>query len=126
MASDPIDFAPVIDAASSRPPFQQLKSQIESAVRSGALPAGARLPAVRVLAGDLGLAANTVAKAYRELEDDGVLEGRGRSGTFVRVQDEENATLTQAAREFADIAHNLGVSDETAVYAVRNALGGRS
>ena len=50
---------------------------------SGDLPAGTRLPTVRALAADLGLAANTVARAYRELESDGVVVTEGRRGTFV-------------------------------------------
>ncbi|MQS35014.1 GntR family transcriptional regulator, partial [Streptomyces katsurahamanus] len=60
-----------IDAASAAAPFEQLRAQISGKARSGALPVGYRLPTVRGLAEELGLAANTVAKAYRALEADG-------------------------------------------------------
>ncbi|MEV5085276.1 GntR family transcriptional regulator, partial [Streptomyces sp. NPDC056159] len=65
------------------PPYEQVRAQISEQARSGALPVGYRLPTVRGLAESLGLAANTVAKAYRALEADGVIETRGRNGTFV-------------------------------------------
>ena len=73
-----------IDATSPVPPFEQLRTQVARRVSDGRLPAGTRLPTVRQLATDLGLAANTVARAYKELEADGVLETEGRRGTFVR------------------------------------------
>ncbi|WP_086700479.1 SpoIIE family protein phosphatase [Streptomyces tricolor] len=67
----------------SAPPYEQVRAQISEQARSGALPVGYRLPTVRGLAESLGLAVNTVAKAYRALETDGVIETRGRNGTFV-------------------------------------------
>ena len=73
-----------IDPTSTVPPFEQLRTHVARHVSAGDLPAGARLPTVRQLATDLGLAANTVARAYKELEADGVVETRGRRGTFVR------------------------------------------
>jgi DNA-binding transcriptional regulator YhcF (GntR family) len=72
-----------LDADSTVPPFEQLRIQIATRAASGDLPAGTRLPTVRALATDLGLAANTVAKAYRALETDGVITTEGRRGTFV-------------------------------------------
>ena len=72
-----------IDASSPVPPFEQLRAQIASQAASGELPAGTKLATVRALAADLGLAANTVARAYRELEADGVITTHGRKGTFV-------------------------------------------
>ena len=54
------------DPASPLPPFEQLKRAMTDGAVSGALPHGARLPTVRALADELGLAANTVARAYRE------------------------------------------------------------
>jgi len=74
---------PRIDHGSSVPPFEQLKRQVVDGATSGALAHGARLPTVRGLADELGLAANTVAKAYRELEAEGVIETRGRAGSFI-------------------------------------------
>lgn len=121
----PID----IDAASSEAPFAQLRQQVTALVARGELAPGDRLPPVRRLAEDLGIAANTVARAYRELEADGVLEGRGRSGTFVRstVSDgratSAGASARAAARRYADTTRSLGLSPDEALEAVRKALG---
>ncbi|MEW5535627.1 GntR family transcriptional regulator, partial [Streptomyces virginiae] len=82
-------------SAGSAAPYEQLRAQIAARARSGKLPAGFKLPTVRGLAEELGLAANTVAKAYRALEADGVIETRGRNGTFVAAAGEG------AAREAA-------------------------
>ncbi|MEH3032980.1 MAG: GntR family transcriptional regulator [Aeromicrobium erythreum] len=89
-----------IDPTSPEPPFEQLRRQVAAAVADGSLAPGHRLPTVRGLATDLGLAVNTVAKAYRTLEADGVLETRGRAGTFVRGTgvDRAAAQLVVAAR----------------------------
>lgn len=86
-----------IDVSSSRPPFEQLRSQIATQVTSGELSAGTRLPTVRQLATDLGVAPNTVARAYRELEADGVVATHGRNGTMVRssvLEDGESSALS--------------------------------
>lgn len=72
-----------VDPTSGEPPFEQLRRQIASRVGSGELPAGTRLPTVRALAAEVGLAVNTVARVYRELESDGVVVTEGRRGTFV-------------------------------------------
>jgi DNA-binding transcriptional regulator YhcF (GntR family) len=72
-----------IDTASAEPPFEQVRRQIAARVVSGELPAGTRLPTVRALADEVGLAVNTVARVYRELESDGVIVTSGRRGTFV-------------------------------------------
>ncbi|WP_181766764.1 GntR family transcriptional regulator, partial [Streptomyces albidus (ex Kaewkla and Franco 2022)] len=73
----------VIDPAAPDAPYEQLRSQISDQARGGRLPTGYKLPTVRGLAEELGLAANTVAKAYRALESDGVIETRGRHGTYI-------------------------------------------
>lgn len=78
-----MDLDVALDATSAVPPYEQLRSRVAAQVHDGTLPAGAKLPTVRSLAGDLGLAVNTVAKAYRALEADGVIQTRGRAGTFV-------------------------------------------
>ena len=72
-----------VDPASGTPPFEQLRRQVAAMVAEGTLSPGSRMPTVRRLAADLGLAANTVARAYRELETDGVIATHGRKGTFV-------------------------------------------
>ncbi|MFF9455136.1 GntR family transcriptional regulator [Streptomyces flaveolus] len=105
------------------PPYEQVRAQISEQARSGALPVGYRLPTVRGLAETLGLAANTVAKAYRALEADGVIETRGRNGTFVAAAGSAaERELAVGAQEFASRARRLGVTESDALGAVRDAL----
>ncbi|MER7054877.1 MULTISPECIES: GntR family transcriptional regulator [unclassified Streptomyces] len=105
------------------PPYEQVRAQISEQARSGALPVGYRLPTVRGLAESLGLAANTVAKAYRALEGDGVIETRGRNGTFVAAAGSAaERELASAAQEYASRARRLGVTEPDALGAVRDAL----
>lgn len=73
-----------IDPSSDIAPYEQVRIQIAAMVAAGELASGQKLPTVRQLANDLGLATNTVARAYRELEADGVISTQGRRGTFVR------------------------------------------
>ncbi|MEZ5098163.1 MAG: GntR family transcriptional regulator [Nocardioides sp.] len=72
-----------LDPSDPTSPYDQVKQQIAAGVADGRLRPGDRLPTVRQLAEDLGLAPNTVARAYRELEAAGVVDTRGRAGTFV-------------------------------------------
>jgi DNA-binding transcriptional regulator YhcF (GntR family) len=113
-----------VDPASGTPPFEQLRRQVAAMVAEGTLSPGTRMPTVRQLAADLGLAANTVARAYRELETDGVIATHGRKGTFVRspVVDPDATSDTTAgdrARAAADAyvasvrALGLGVTEAT-------------
>ena len=122
-------FDLTIDPESITAPFEQVRTQIASAVATGQLTAGTKLPTVRRLAADLGLAPNTVARAYRELEADGVIATHGRRGTFVRSEIvDEPAVRTGAAdlarASAADYAHTvrrLGLSSQEAVRLVENA-----
>ncbi|MEU7064880.1 GntR family transcriptional regulator [Streptomyces sp. NPDC046161] len=116
-----------IDAsAGSAAPYEQLRAQIADAARSGRLPVGFKLPTVRGLAEDLGLAANTVAKAYRALEGDGVIETRGRAGTFVAAAGDSAARQAAAAAQaFAERVHRLGLTREEAAAAAGEALRAR-
>ncbi|WP_406286600.1 GntR family transcriptional regulator [Embleya sp. NBC_00896] len=105
-----------IDPASPIAPFEQIRAQVADQSRAGTLPAGTRLPTVRGLAGDLGLAPNTVARAYRELEADGVIETRGRSGSFIAaVGDSAHRAASEAAIEYARRAHRLGLTRDEAI-----------
>lgn len=109
------------DAATA--PYEQLREQIADQARSGALPVGYRLPTVRGLADDLGLAANTVAKAYRALESDGVIETRGRNGTFVAAAgDAAVREAAAAASAYAQRVRRLGLDRTAAEAAVGEAL----
>ena len=72
-----------VDPASAVPPYEQVRQGVTALVLGGALQPGARLPSIRQLADDLGLAGGTVARAYRELEADGIVTTRGRHGTVV-------------------------------------------
>jgi DNA-binding transcriptional regulator YhcF (GntR family) len=104
------------------PPFEQVREGIRSQVESGALAPGFRLPPVRALATSLDLAANTVARAYKELEAFGVVETRGRAGTFVAGRGVERS-VRSAASSYVSAVRALGLSDDAAVEAVRRALG---
>ncbi len=112
-----------VDPESATAPFEQVRRQVAALTRDGGLPAGYRLPTVRGLAGELGLAVNTVAKAYRALEADGVIETRGRNGTFIAASGD--AAHQQAASEaaaYAQRAHRLGLDRESARSVVEDAL----
>ncbi|MCZ4510996.1 GntR family transcriptional regulator [Streptomyces sp. ActVer] len=104
-------------------PYEQVRAQISEQARAGALPVGYRLPTVRGLAEELGLAANTVAKAYRALESDGVIETRGRNGTFVAAAGSAaEREAASAAQAYADRVRRLGLSEAGALAAARDAL----
>ncbi|MEU6876605.1 GntR family transcriptional regulator [Streptomyces sp. NPDC046712] len=112
-----------VDTDSSTAPYEQLRAQISERARSGALPVGYKLPTVRGLAEELGLAANTVAKAYKSLEADGVIETRGRHGTFVAAAGDAATRLAaSAAATYAAEARRLGLTREAADSAVADAL----
>jgi len=112
-----------IDPSSATPPFEQLRTQLVAQITSGELAGGARLPTVRKLAEELGLAPNTVARSYRELETDGFIETRGRNGSFVTPQGDPAHQLAQeAARAFADRVRKLGIRVDDAIGYVTAAL----
>jgi DNA-binding transcriptional regulator YhcF (GntR family) len=106
---------PQLDPSSSTALFDQLRVAVIDAVRDGRLPAGTRLPTVRDLAGELGLAVNTVARAYRELESAGIVETRGRQGTFVAARNPTEAAMAEAARCYAEVARALGLGKREAL-----------
>jgi DNA-binding transcriptional regulator YhcF (GntR family) len=114
-----------VDPAAAVPSYEQVRSQIAEMVRSGALPVGTRLPTVRKLAEDLGLAANTVARAYKELEADAVVETRGRHGTFVAAATDTLRDAAAAAAAYVERVRRLGLSDEEARRLVAAALAAR-
>jgi DNA-binding transcriptional regulator YhcF (GntR family) len=111
------------DPSLPEPPFEQLRSQIASRAASGDLPAGTKLPTVRGLAAELGLAANTVARVYRELEADGVVVTEGRRGTFV-ASGPAPAEATAAAVSYVVTARRGGLTLAEAQRLVERAWGG--
>jgi DNA-binding transcriptional regulator YhcF (GntR family) len=117
---------PDLDAA----PFQQIVDQLRGFIERGELHPGDALPTVRQLAGDLGVAPNTVARAYAELQDEGWLAGEGRRGTHVaRTPSGDRRSRTRTLREAVDhflktLAHR-GYSDAEIAAALQQAAKSR-
>jgi GntR family transcriptional regulator len=108
-------------------PYEQIRSQIAAMIHSGVAPPGHRLPPIRQLASDLGVAPGTVARAYRELEADHLIDTRGRHGSFVLAPSptpdpDRGRLLDEAARAFAMSVAQLGVDPGAALDAVTTAL----
>lgn len=119
-------FEITVSHDSAVPPYEQLRLAVIAAVRSGELAAGTKIPTVRALAAQLGLAPNTVARAYRELEQDGVVRTRGRLGSFIASSgDPTRDAAGRAATEYVAAIRRLGLDDEAALDYVRTALGGQ-
>jgi DNA-binding transcriptional regulator YhcF (GntR family) len=105
-----------LDPDSPVPPFEQVRAQLAAGIERGKLRPSVRLPTVRKVAADLGLAVNTVAKAYRLLELAGLVETRGRQGTFVAgPPSAERASAIRAAQEFMKRMGELGIGDAEAL-----------
>lgn len=114
-----------IDNASSVPPYEQVRVQLARQIQRRTLAVGTKLPTVRALAAELGLAVNTVARAYRELEEAGLVETRGRLGTFVGAAGQRSQRLArQAAQRYAKTVLSLGIEPEEAMRIVQAALTG--
>jgi DNA-binding transcriptional regulator YhcF (GntR family) len=114
-----------VDSRSPVPPYEQLRQHVTALVLAGELGHGDRLPSIRQLANDLGLAGGTVARAYRELESDGIVTTHGRHGTVVEGPPHRPAPpaeLLDAARSYADRASRSGASLDDALVAVRVAF----
>lgn len=104
-------------------PYEQLRLKIADLAVRGVLPVGAKLPTVRALAAATGLAVNTVAKAFRELEIAGVVETLGRKGTIIAAAgDAIRDQVARAAKVFADVVHQQGMPAEEALGFARAAL----
>jgi DNA-binding transcriptional regulator YhcF (GntR family) len=114
-----------VDPRSPIAPYEQLRQQVTALVLAGALARGDRLPAIRQLANDLGIAGGTVARAYRELESDGVVTTHGRHGTLIEGPprgDSPAPALIELARSYADRASRTGATLDDAITAVRIAF----
>lgn len=116
-----------IDSLSGVPIYRQIAAQIEQAVMAGVLQSGDKLPGVRELAVELAVNPATVAKAYEELQQAGVIEQPRGRGTFVLggprlAQDERMRRLGDAAQALVAEAERLGFRPEEALAAVRRAV----
>ena len=99
-----------IDPFAASPPFEQVRAQIAGRAASGDLPPGTRLPSVRALAVQLGLATNTVARVYKELEADGIVVTEGRHGTSIAPTSRTSGAGAQAAADaYVADARRLGL-----------------
>ncbi len=116
-----------IDPTSGVPIYLQIVQQIRSAAATGVLQEGEVLPSVRELAVELAVNPNTVAKAYRELQREGVISVARGTGTRVSPRppsipdDEVSARLKSSAHRVAVEAYSLGVSREDLIHAVTEA-----
>lgn len=112
-----------VNLASGVPPYEQIRSQVVAHASAGRLRAGDRLPTIRALASDLGVAAGTVARAYRELEASGVVATRRRTGTVVASSaPAADDALGLTAAVFVTTARAAGLGDEAVLDLVRGAL----
>ncbi|WP_327728267.1 GntR family transcriptional regulator [Streptomyces sp. NBC_00487] len=117
-----------VDTTSQVPPYEQIRAQLAALIVTGRLAEGDRLPTVRQLATDLGLAPGTVARAYRELEAGELIRTRRGAGTRVAAPPTGPARphavqLATLARDFTSSARALGADTEAILTAVRDALG---
>lgn len=102
-----------IDRASQVPPFEQVRERVIDLIESGVLAPGQKLPPVRSLAESLDLAANTVARSYKELEALGFVETRGRAGTVVasRLESpERHRRAIELTRDYLEAMEAIGLS----------------
>lgn len=90
-----------VDTRTGVPIYLQLVEQIKHLIASGELSEGDQLPTVRQMAVDLEINANTVAKAYGELERQGIIERRQGVGTFVRLRHEALTDQERSAKLFS-------------------------
>ncbi|MDF3300548.1 GntR family transcriptional regulator [Streptomyces tropicalis] len=107
------------------PPYEQIRAQLADLISVGRLRKGDRLPPVRQLASDLGLANNTVVRAYRELEAAGLVKSRRGSGTQVIAPapaTDAKVKLQEHANSYAAAARQLNCTDEETLAAIRHAL----
>jgi GntR family transcriptional regulator len=106
-----------LDARSGVPTYLQLVQQVRQAVRLGILYPGDQLPTVKEVVASLAINPNTVLKAYRELDLDGIVEGRRGQGTFVSsqpppLQPERVDALRATLRNWVESARAAGFDED--------------
>ena len=114
-----------LDGSSGVPPYLQLVHQVRQSLLLGYLREGDRLPTVKEVAADLVINPNTVVKAYRQLEHEGIAGGRPGQGTFITATSspalpEAQQALRASLEEWLRAADEAGLDDEavTALIAV--------
>jgi len=118
----------IVDTSNPTPPYEQLRRQLAELIQSTALAPGDRLPPLRQLAADLGLAIGTVARAYRELESAGLVSSRRGGGTRVSAtapslpDSERRRLLHHHASSFFRQAALLGADEQQILGAISQAL----
>ena len=121
MSTWPESSPVTVDTDAADPPYEQVRAQIADRVADGRLAPGTRLPTVRALAATLGIATNTVARVYRELEHAGLVSTRGRLGTVVSGSRVDQAARA-AATAYAEAMSDLGIRQDEALELVRRAF----
>lgn len=118
-----------LDLGSHIPPYEQLRAQFAVMIAAGLLEPHTRLPTVRALSGALSVAPGTVARTFRELQHEGLIESRGRHGSFVVDEPpgsepvaERQRRLELAATTFAHAVRQLGIRPAAALEAAERAL----
>jgi GntR family transcriptional regulator len=111
-----------VDVGLPTPVYEQIRAQIVGHIAAGTLRPGDRLPTVRSLAADLGIATNTAARAYRELESLGVVASRRRVGTVVTAVTHPPEDLQRAARAYVQAAFAAGLDEAATIDLVRGAV----
>lgn len=118
-----------VNPASGVPLYLQLMEQVKHAIDTGAIRAGEQLPSVRQMAEDLMINPNTVARAYRELEHEGIIELKHGSGAFIQDSMVARAKLMQKAQNVVDAAmdrlESFHLTEDEIRRLVENALGSR-
>ena len=111
-----------LDARSGVPTYLQLVQQVKQAVRLGILQPGDQLPTVKEVVGSLAINPNTVLKAYRELDQEGLAEGRRGQGTFIsaaqaqtepQIEPDRVDALRASLREWVRSARATGLDEDT-------------
>ncbi len=118
----------VLDPKAGIPFYRQIIDQIKYGIVSGNLKTGEQLPTVRALAVELKVNLNTIAKAYKELEIQNILETQQGTGTFIRKievrisEKEKNKKLQDICNEFVTIAHSYGFSVDDIISQLKKQL----
>lgn len=123
----------VIDLTTATPPYEQVQTQIASLIAVGSLAPGTRLPTVRSLAADLGVAAGTVARAYKQLEAAGMVTTNRRQGTVVAgsqqarepTELQEPSAVMDAVEHLLDAGERAGLDGRTLISLLQGRLNQR-